>query len=323
MQGSDFSKRLGDLKPKNKEPRSRSVLETWIARAEQEIDPARSGRLAWLISTTVCAAKLQSVLDAQGGSRFALKGGTLMQHRLGLAARATKDLDGMIRGDIDDFMEAFDSSLGEDWGPVSFQRSEVEVIRTPVKVVKPRRFNLFLIIRGQTWRKVQVEIAPSEGHADESFDLLPAPRLDAFGIPTPDHLVGLTLSYQIAQKVHGATDPHDPPVFVNRRARDVVDLLLLKGLVESAGDPGGNEIKAAIVDVFESRAEEAKLLGRPVRTLPAKITAYPHWGVDYAEAANGASVKIPMEEAINEVNGWLLKLGVGEGVGCIHYGQLY
>ncbi|WP_165062043.1 nucleotidyl transferase AbiEii/AbiGii toxin family protein [Adlercreutzia sp. ZJ154] len=312
MSENDFSKRLDSLKPKDKEPRSRSVLESWIAKAEQEIDPARSGRLTWLISTTICSAKLQSVLDAQGKSRFALKGGTLMQHRLGLAARATKDLDGMIRGDIDDFLDAFDSSLGEDWGPISFQRSEVEIIRTPAKAVKPRRFDLHLVIRGQTWRKVQIEISPSEGRAGESFDLLPAPNLDAFGIPTPDHLVGLALSYQIAQKVHGATDPHDPPMFVNRRARDVVDLLLLKELAESAGDPGSDEIRAAIVDVFESRAEEAKLLGRSVRTLPAKVVAYPHWGADYAEAANGASVEMPMEEAIGKINGWLRELGVGE-----------
>lgn len=312
MQESDFSKRLGELKPRGKEPRSRSVLESWIARAEQEIDPARSGRLAWLISTTVCSAKLQSVLDSQGRSRFALKGGTLMQHRLGLAARATKDLDGMVRGDIEDFMEAFDSSLDEDWGPISFQRSEVEVIRTPAKSVKPRRFDLLLIVRGQTWRKVQIEISPSEGRADESFDLLPAPALDAFGIPTPDHLVGLALSYQIAQKVHGATDPHDPPTFVNRRARDVVDLLLLKELVESAGSPSVEEIKAAMADIFDSRAEEARLLGRPARTLPAKVISYPHWEADYTEAADGASVQIPMDEAIGKINDWLYELGVGE-----------
>ncbi|NHM15291.1 hypothetical protein GMI69_01195 [Eggerthellaceae bacterium zg-887] len=313
MQDNDYLRKLDLLKPKAKEPRSRSVLDSWIAKAEQEIDLARSGRLAWLISTTICSAKLQSVLDAQGKSRFALKGGTLMQHRLGLAARATKDLDGMIRGDIDDFLDAFDSSLGEDWGPISFQRSEVEIIRTPAKAVKPRRFDLHLVIRGQTWRKVQIEISPSEGRAGESFDLLPAPNLDAFGIPTPDHLVGLALSYQIAQKVHGATDPHDPPMFVNRRARDVVDLLLLKELAESTGDPSRDEIRAAIVDVFESRAEEAKLLGRPARMLPAKVVAYPHWKADYAEAANGASVEMPTEEAIGEVNGWLCELGVGEG----------
>jgi hypothetical protein len=36
------------------------------------------------------------------------------------------------------------------------------------------------------------------------------------------------MRYQIAQKVHASTDPHNPPEFVNDRARDVVDLLLLR-----------------------------------------------------------------------------------------------
>ncbi len=237
-----------------------------------------------------------------------------MQHRLGLAARATKDLDGMVRGDIDEFMDAFDSSLGQNWGPISFQRSEVRAIQTPAKAVKPRQFDLLLIIKGQTWRKVQIEISSSEGLADESFDSFPAPTLDAFGIPTPDHLVGLALSYQIAQKVHGATDPHDPPTFVNRRARDVVDLLLLKELVESTGAPSEDEIRFAIEDIFKSRASEACLLGRPERTLPTKIVAYPHWEADFAEAADGASVQLSMGKAIEAVNTWLRELGVGESI---------
>ena len=38
-------------------------------------------------------------------------------------------------------------------------------------------------------------------------------------------LAGIAMSYQIAQKVHACTDPHDPPAFVNNRARDVVDLV--------------------------------------------------------------------------------------------------
>lgn len=312
MPDDRFADKLSELKPKDKAPRSKSVLDSWIAKAEGEIDPLRSGRLAWLISTTVCAAKLQSVLDSQGESRFALKGGTLLQHRLGLAARATKDLDGIVRGDIEDFIDAFDETLGEDWGPISFQRSEVEVIRTPAKSVKPRRFDLILSIKGQTWRRVQIEISPPEGHAVDSFDIFPAPRLDAFGIPTPDYIVGIALSYQIAQKVHGATDPHKPPDFVNRRARDVVDLLLLRELVDMAGSPTSKEIRAAIEDIFESRAQETRSLGRPQRALPTKVIAYPHWEADYVEAASGASINMGMNEAIDVVNQWLRDLGVGE-----------
>ncbi len=54
MKEDSLSERLGKLKPKDKEPRSRSVLDSWIAKAEQELDPTRSGRLAGL-SPQLCA----------------------------------------------------------------------------------------------------------------------------------------------------------------------------------------------------------------------------------------------------------------------------
>lgn len=302
---NELAHSLSMLKPHDKEPRTRSVLDSWIAKAESEIDSERSGRLAWLVSTTIAAAKLQSVLDAEGNSRFALKGGTLLQHRLGLQARATRDLDGIIRGDIEGFLAALDSLLDEDWGPVGFARSEVETIQVPSKVVKPRRFDLSLLLRGQTWRRVVIEISPEEGHACESFESIQAPEIEAFGIPAPERLVCLSMSYQIAQKIHAATDPHDPPHFVNRRARDVVDLILLKELVEEEGSPALEEIASAVQDIFDVRMMEARLLGRPERTLPAKIISYPHWASDYKEAAHSCGLDLPMEESIDLVNRWM------------------
>lgn len=302
---TDYSEGLARLKPKAKEPNSRGVLDSWIAKAEIELNDWGSGRLSWIISTTICAAKLQSVLDSQGRSCFALKGGTLLQHKLGLSARATKDLDGMVRGDIEGFIRALDEVLSENWGPISFQRSEVELVQTPSKIVKPRRFYLFLAIKGQTWRKVEIEISPSEGLASETFDTFPAPRLSAFGLPSPDYLVSIAMAYQIAQKIHAVTDPHNPPLFINRRARDVVDLLLLKDFVSDAGGPSDKEIGKAIKDVFLARMQEARALGRPERTLPARIVSYPHWESDYKEAARQSAVSVPMEDAICIVNEWI------------------
>jgi len=74
----------------------------------------------------------------------------------------------------------------------------------------------------------------------------------------PDHLVSLSMRYQIAQKVHASTDPHDPPAFVNDRARDVVDLLLVRTLTETTGHPSSTEIRAAVEDIFAARAAEAE-----------------------------------------------------------------
>ena len=50
--------------------------------------------------------------------------------------------------------------------------------------------------------------------------------------------------HQIAQKLHAVSDPHDPPIWVNDRPRDVPDLLLLRDLVREAGAPTLAEIRA-------------------------------------------------------------------------------
>lgn len=59
---------------------------------------------------------------------------------------------------------------------------------------------------------------------------MPAPPLDRFGLPNVDGIVGMSMSYQIARKIHAATDPHDPPEYVNNRPRYVVDLVLLNSV---------------------------------------------------------------------------------------------
>lgn len=111
-----LAQKLESLKPKDKEPRSIRVLDSWIARAENELEINQGGRLAWFVASTIAAAKLQQVIDASGESRFSLKGGNLLQHRLGLNARATKDLDGIVTGDLQDFLDVLDRALVEPWG---------------------------------------------------------------------------------------------------------------------------------------------------------------------------------------------------------------
>ena len=306
MPGSrSMSEALAEVRPKAKEPRSKGVLDSWIAHVEAEVDPSRSGRVAWIVASTVATAKLQGVLDEQGKPSFSLKGGTLLQHRLGLASRATRDLDGIVRGDLDSFLARFDDSSSEGWGPIGFSRSEVEIINTPSKSVKPRRFTMFLSVRGQVWRKVVVEISPDEGMAGSTQERFPAPSLAPFGIPTPDFLVGMAMSYQIAQKLHAATDPHNPPEYVNRRARDLVDLILIRELVEADGSPSPADIRAAVEDVFAARAADARLLGRIPRVLPAKIKVLDHWGSDYRDAAASCGVDLSPQEAADLINGWM------------------
>lgn len=74
--GSRLADLLRTLKPKDRQPVSAAVLNNWIFQAE-------------------------SKLDVDDRQVFLLKGGTLLQHRLTSTARATKDVDGLVRADLD------------------------------------------------------------------------------------------------------------------------------------------------------------------------------------------------------------------------------
>lgn len=295
---------LGGLRPKEKAPGSARVLDAWITQAERQLG-SDGGRLGWLVASTVVAAALQQAVDGQGEPLFLLKGGTLLQHRLPRLPRATSDLDGLVQGDLDKFVEILDEVLARPWGPCVLRRNPVEVIQVPNRVVKPRRFDVIVQINGVTWRRIQVEISPDEGSAGAQGEPLPAPSLAGFGLPTPDHLTGLAMRYQIAQKVHAASDPHDPPALQNDRARDVVDLLLLRDLIRETGSPSPAEVEAAILDIFAARAQDAVALGYPERTWPARVTAHPHWTASFERAAASARMTLTLDESVAQANAWL------------------
>jgi hypothetical protein len=301
---ANLAQSLDGLKPKDKPPPSARVLHTWIAQAQDSIGSA-GPRLGWLVAATVVTAALQRAVDESGTALFLLKGGTMLQYRLPGMSRTTQDIDGLVRGDIDRFLAELDGTLGEPWGPLMLVRGEVETIDVPHKLVKPRRFDMTVLLNGVTWRRVQIEISPDEGHAGTMPEQIPSPSLAGFGLPTPDHLVSLSMRYQIAQKVHASTDPHDPPALVNDRARDVVDLLLLRTLTETSGHPSLTEIRAAIEDIFAARVAEAAAADAPSRSWPARLNAHPHWGPSFAKAADSAGLTVAMADAVAQVNAWL------------------
>lgn len=300
---------LRTLTPKTKEPISAKVLNTWIAQAEGTLgDEAKGGRLGWLIASSVAIAAVQRAIDADGRHLFLLKGGTLLQHRLNTTARATKGVDGVVRGDLDEFIAALDDALAEPWGPLALRRADIEVINVPTRVLPPRRFDIILELRGVTWRRIQFELSPDEAGISDEREHIEPPPLSGFGLPDPDVLVGIAMRFQIAQKFHAVTDPHGPPESVNDRARDIVDLLLLRDLTRTIGSPSLREIREAAVAVFESRAAEAIRLGQTPRQWPPTVVSHPHWTNDYRRAASSGDIDIPLADAVQDVNTWIAEI---------------
>lgn len=197
--GSRLAAMLRALTPKAKQPVSAKVLNTWIAQAEGKLgDEAKGGRLGWLVASSVAIAAVQRALDVIGRQLFLLKGGTLLQHRLNTTARSTKDVDGLVRGDLDEFLLALEDALAEPWGPLTLRRGEVEVVNVPTKLIKPRRFDIILELRGVTWRRIQFEVSPDEAGIGVDSEAIEPPPLSGFGLPDPDTLVGIAMRFQIA-----------------------------------------------------------------------------------------------------------------------------
>ena len=310
---SRIARLIGKLAPKTKQPVSAAVLSNWIAKAESQVGmEGKGGRLGWLVASSVATAAIQRAVDEDGRQLFLLKGGTWLQHRLPANARTTRDIDGLVRGDGDVFLRVLEQVLAEPWGPVTLRRGPVEVIDVPNKIIKPRRFDIIMELRGVTWRRIQVEISPDEAGIGDTFEAIEPTPLDRFGLPDPDALVGIALRFQIAQKLHAVSDPHDPPQFLNDRARDAPDLLLLRDLARDTGTPTLVAIKRAGVAVFEARAAEATQLGYPARHWPPVVTAYPHWQDDYRRAAESAGIGLTLEEAVAQVNAWIAEIDAAQ-----------
>ncbi len=236
---------------------------------------------------------------------FLLKGGTLLQHRLNATARTTKDVDGLIRGDMDTFFGALEDVLAQPWGPLTLRRGEIEVIDVPTKIVSPRRFDVILEMPGITWRRIQFEVSPDEAGIGDKHETIEPPPLSRFGLPDPEMLVGIAMRFQISQKLHAISNPHEPPISNNDRARDVVDLLLLRDLATTTQSPTLPEIRQAATAVFDARAAEATEVGQPARTWPPTVTAHAHWDGDFARAAASGGITLPLHAAAAEVNDWI------------------
>lgn len=296
------------LTARGKEPASANVLNAWIQQAQVKVDIAPD-RLGWLVASTVVIAALQRAVYADGQPRFLLKGGAYLEHRLGLNARATKDVDTLFRGDFGEFLAELDAALRDPWGPITLRRTEISVIEGARTRTKPRRFDIQLLIRGKVWRRIQVEVAPDEGGAGGAVDALRALPLDHFGLPSARKLAGIALDYQVAQKLHACTDPHDPPDLINDRARDVIDLVLLRQTFYPEG-ADLSKLAAACLDVFQTRAREAEALGGPSRSWPPQVVAYAHWERDYLRPASQADIELSLHDAIEHINSWIGNIAI-------------
>jgi hypothetical protein len=82
--------------------------------------------------------------------------------------------------------------------------------------------------------------------------------------------------------------------------RDLIDLL--RDLIDATQHPTLSEVRAAIEDIFTTRATETRTVGAAPRTWPTRGTAHAHWGPSFARAADSAGLTIAPADAIDRFN---------------------
>jgi hypothetical protein len=249
--------------PKRKRPHNMRVLQDWI-REYADLQQIAESRVRRAVSFMLVALPLERSLDGEGKPLFAVKGGVSMELRLGLRARATKDLDTVFRGAFEGWLAALDDALAEDIEEFSFSREEPEAIRD----TKSFRVNIVIDFKGRRWGKVQLEVAPVEVSSVLDVDQVDPFDIGQFGLRAPGQISVVGLPYLIAQKLHACTEVFEGEE--NPRVHDLMDLLLARDLL---APEDLRRVRVACRAIFDNREKQA---------WPPQPIVYRSWAETYA-----------------------------------------
>ncbi len=226
------------------------------------------GRVRAWVAYMILAGALERAAGT-ASPRFIVKGGVALELRLRDRARATKDIDVVLRDDEADLTGALEQAVTVDAYQGFWFRRKGEPLLLENGAVN---MEFAVTYRGQPWTSIAVDVARAEA-GESDVEWVEAIALsEAFGVTGPAELPCLPLRFHVAQKLHGMTLPPRPGRR-NERFRDLIDLLLMEALV--AHDyPALHE---ACELVFRSRKTHA---------WPPELDAVPpHWAVPFSQLA--------------------------------------
>lgn len=277
--------------PREKRPSNLQHLQRVVSEAASAKEVIEPRLQRWLSTMVLLGALERGNVDRDEPNRgLLLKGGVAMELRLGIKARTTKDVDFVFHGSLDALIEDLDEAFAEPHSGFSFERGEPESIRDTGSY----RFDVKLYYgeKRQSWQTVQIEVSPAEIDPLES-DEVPAIGIDDLGLEGPSSVLCLSLRYQIAQKIHACTQRFDGDE--NDRSRDLIDLILLRDLVEDLG-----AVREACVTTFERRSKHA---------WPPDLSVEASWPETYAEEAIEYEFHVPtVEEAAELVRTFIAEI---------------
>jgi hypothetical protein len=248
-------------------PPSAGVLARYAQAYARELGVAEGRVRAWG-AYMILAGVLDRATTADS-PLFIVKGGVALELRLRDRARATKDIDIVLRDTTADLAGSLEEALtGEPYQGFSFRRKGEPLLLDNGAV----NIEFGVTYKGQPWTSVSVDIARAEpGEADvEWVDAIAL--TDALGVSGPAQLPCLPLRFHVAQKLHGMTLPPRPGK-QNERFRDLVDLLLMDAMITH----GYAALRDACELVFRNRN---------THSWPPDLSTVPaHWAQPFSRLA--------------------------------------
>lgn len=225
-----------------------------------------------------------------------VKGGSGLKLRYGLShTRATMDLDTACAGEIEGFISQLAARLKEGWQGftgVIVKRPPAHPRNVPsAYVMQP--YAIRLAYNGQSWCTVDLEVGFNEvGDADTKEFFLSDEVSTIFtrlGFPVPDRVPLMKCEYQVAQKLHGLTEPN------SHRAHDLIDLQLI--------------VEHTNIDLKEVARICRRLFAfRRMQAWPPKITKGTDWELLYTEENKKSAAPRNLEEAIAWANDFISQI---------------
>jgi len=280
--------------PKAKRPASARILDAWIrdwARAEGQV----AERIRLGVGCMVVSAVLARMRAVDGTPLFVLKGGVAMQLRFEHRARSSADIDMIFRRDL----ALLESTLAD---APRFPLGDFAVRAAgkpyPLGTTGAVRQPLQVLYGRTPWSRIYLGVSPPEGGSAEMerLEILPpSPDLTVFGLDSIEPISCMSVSYQIAQKLHACTEVK--PDEDNHRFTDLIDLQLLEELVDD-----WPAVRTACEEVFGLRKQHP---------WPPAVAVYASWTEAYAASAVGNHFPVTdVDEAAANVTALIAKIEV-------------
>lgn len=219
-----------------------------------------------------------------------VKGGSALKLRFGNeCTRYTTDLDTARNQDLSEFIDAFEQILAEGWEGFTghvVPRDPASPEGIPTQYVM-QPFDIKLSFNQKSWMTVPLEVGHNEiGDADVIEYVIAADIADLFtslGFSIPKAAPLMPLHYQIAQKLHGASEPE------SKRAHDLIDLQLIMEL----GEIDLRKTKDTCTRLFSYRGQQV---------WPPLVVKNQDWDNLYLSQSEGLQVLQSVDEAIDWAN---------------------